>query len=577
MSIFRRITATVAFVAVAVFTSAQVEQPTMLVQTLDTLVNETSGLIFLNGKLWTHNDSGSEAKLFCIDSTSGQVVASKVIKGVSNNDWEDIAKDKSNVYIGNFGSVCNEKQILRIKIADLENPALDSIVPRIINFTYGNPDYPESNFEANNTRFDCEAMIAKDDTIFLFSKNWVDHKTFLYAIPNKANFTHTVLPIDTLELNYLITAADYDFVTNTVALAGYTYSTLDSKPHITLLTNFAGNNFFSGNVTNQEFSSPSSLTNQAGGITYNQIEGIAFRDSCRLWVSNERVEKSVSFFTLRIDPHLREFRITNPTIVNNAADEPTFPEEPLPIDIQIELSDTAVLVGETIRFTDLSTQEPRTWIWTFEGGEPATSNEQNPQVRYNEAGRFSVSLHAENESSSEIKHYENLVKVYESAEADFTAEITTINENNTVRFTNTSQNAESYAWTFENGEPATSNEQNPEIRYSSEGSFAVSLIACNPVSCDTIVKENFIVVNDILDIELARLAIFPNPTSDCLTVDSDGDFGFEIINAKGVIVMKSHKKNQPHTKIDISFLPAGMYIFKVEVGQKFYEIKFAKI
>lgn len=328
MNIIHKILATATFVTVAFFASAQVEQPTMVVQELDNLVDETSGLVFINGKLWTHNDSGGEAKIYCIDTVTGQVTATKVIANVENEDWEDMAKDSAHLYIGNFGSTSHNKQIVRINIEDLENAEMDTLVPSTINFTYGNSDYPEPDFSANNTRFDCEAMIAKDDTIFLFSKNWIDHKTYLYAIPNTTDIEHTITPIDTLELDYLVCGADYDYVSNTVALVGYTYSTLDSKPHITLLTGFEGNKFFSGEHTNQEFTQPSSLTNQSGGITYNQVEGIVFRDYGRLWVTNERVEKSVSFFTLRISPHLREFKITNPQIVTDTT--PTLPDDPDP-------------------------------------------------------------------------------------------------------------------------------------------------------------------------------------------------------------------------------------------------------
>ena len=397
MNFIQKILATAAFVSVAFFVSAQVEQPTMVVQELDTLVDETSGLIFINGKLWTHNDSGGKAKIYCIDTITGQVTDTKVIAEVINEDWEDMAKDKTHLYIGNFGAMSTNKQIIRIKIEDLENPDIDTIIPRVINFTYGNNDYPESDFSVTNTRFDCEAMIAKDDTIFLFSKNWIDNKTYLYAIPNKANFAHIITPIDTLDLDYLVCGADYDYASNTVALVGYTYSSLDSKPHITLLTGFEGNRFFSGTHTNQEFTQPSSLTNQSGGITYNQVEGVVFRDSGRLWVTNERVEKSVSFFTLRIPPHLREFRITNPLSINDPNTEPTYPEEPMPISISIDVDNNReILEGDTVSFIDMSTQNPTSWQWTFEGGTPESSNEQNPQIVYRNAGIYNVTITAEN-------------------------------------------------------------------------------------------------------------------------------------------------------------------------------------
>lgn len=51
-----------------------------------------------------------------------------------------------------------------------------------------------------------------------------------------------------------------------------------------------------------------------------------------------------------------------------------------------------VLLGGQVRFNDLSANFPTRWEWTFEGGTPATSTEQNPTVTYNQPGKFKVTL-----------------------------------------------------------------------------------------------------------------------------------------------------------------------------------------
>ena len=51
-----------------------------------------------------------------------------------------------------------------------------------------------------------------------------------------------------------------------------------------------------------------------------------------------------------------------------------------------------VLLGGQVKFTDLSSGFPTSWQWTFEGGTPATSTEQNPTVTYNQPGKFKVTL-----------------------------------------------------------------------------------------------------------------------------------------------------------------------------------------
>jgi len=62
--------------------------------------------------------------------------------------------------------------------------------------------------------------------------------------------------------------------------------------------------------------------------------------------------------------------------------------------------------GETVTFTDLSTNNPTEWSWTFEGGEPATSTDANPVVTYAEAGTYNVTLVSTNvagDSEAEVK------------------------------------------------------------------------------------------------------------------------------------------------------------------------------
>lgn len=57
---------------------------------------------------------------------------------------------------------------------------------------------------------------------------------------------------------------------------------------------------------------------------------------------------------------------------------------------------TKVLRGGELTFTDLSTNFPTSWAWTFENGNPATSTVQNPRVKYSTPGKFKVSLTSTN-------------------------------------------------------------------------------------------------------------------------------------------------------------------------------------
>ena len=56
--------------------------------------------------------------------------------------------------------------------------------------------------------------------------------------------------------------------------------------------------------------------------------------------------------------------------------------------------------GTAIEFTDMSTNNPTSWSWTFEGGIPSVSSEQSPIVAYLDEGVFNVSLTTSNQAGT---------------------------------------------------------------------------------------------------------------------------------------------------------------------------------
>ncbi|MGI6342163.1 MAG: lamin tail domain-containing protein [Bacteroidales bacterium] len=72
---------------------------------------------------------------------------------------------------------------------------------------------------------------------------------------------------------------------------------------------------------------------------------------------------------------------------------------------------TDIFEGDMVRFTDLSTNSPIEWNWTFEGGTPETSTERNPEVVYNTFGDYSVTLVVANENGSDSLTLTNYIHV----------------------------------------------------------------------------------------------------------------------------------------------------------------------
>lgn len=74
---------------------------------------------------------------------------------------------------------------------------------------------------------------------------------------------------------------------------------------------------------------------------------------------------------------------------------------------------TNVCLGSTIQFNDSTENSPRTWSWTFEGGTPLTSSDQNPVVTYNTPGLYSVTLTTSNTMGENTKNVTDYITVIE--------------------------------------------------------------------------------------------------------------------------------------------------------------------
>ncbi|MBP6386984.1 MAG: hypothetical protein KA313_10895 [Pseudarcicella sp.] len=144
------------------------------------VVNESSGLAYDNNNLWTLNDSGGKNVIYKIDK-KGTLQDSIVIQNAINQDWEELAIDKNqNVFVGDFGNNNNTRRNLTIYKTSL----LGKSNVEKINFHYGDQSsFPPVESQKN---YDCEAMFAFNDSLYLFSKNRGDKNVKLYALPQQA-------------------------------------------------------------------------------------------------------------------------------------------------------------------------------------------------------------------------------------------------------------------------------------------------------------------------------------------------------------------------------------------------------
>jgi PKD repeat protein len=82
---------------------------------------------------------------------------------------------------------------------------------------------------------------------------------------------------------------------------------------------------------------------------------------------------------------------------------------------------TTVIVGNSVVFTDLSSNDPTSWSWSFPGGTPSSSSLQNPVVVYDTEGTYSVTLTVQNNEGSDSYTASDYINVVLDTPSDYCA------------------------------------------------------------------------------------------------------------------------------------------------------------
>jgi hypothetical protein len=235
---------------------------------------ESSGLVFSDGKLWTHNDSGNPAVISSIDTATGTVLQTIYIDNFPNTDWEDITADSAYLYIADCGNNNGDRhdlKILKIAKAGIGAGSIVHVNAQAIYLSYAD----QTSFISNPfTNYDCEAIISLRDSLYLFTKDRGDNQTRVYRV-SKAPGTYSLSPYTSYNVGGLITGASYNAQTAEIMLIGYSLTRYNS--FLMLLNNYAGDMFFSGNKRTVDINN--------GGAW--QTEAVAWMPGNRLFISCE--------------------------------------------------------------------------------------------------------------------------------------------------------------------------------------------------------------------------------------------------------------------------------------------------
>ncbi len=235
-------------------------------------------------------------------------------------------------------------------------------------------------------------------------------------------------------------------------------------------------------------------------------------------------------------------------------------------------------VGQ-VQFTDNSTGGATSWSWTFEGGEPATSTEQNPLVTYNAAGIYDVTLAATGTAGTSSTTKTDYITVNPKPAA--ATAIIGSNQGcqgySEIYSVDPISLATGYMWTLEPIEAgnALQNGNSCTVLWSDQFEGNATMKVCGINECgEGVWSEDFmVIVQNCTGINDGKgnvsLNIYPNPASGNFTVEFTATdvVNFTLVNALGEVVYKENKieTNGFFTKnINVNGIVKGVYYLKIE-------------
>ncbi|MBQ1654970.1 MAG: PKD domain-containing protein [Bacteroidales bacterium] len=211
-----------------------------------------------------------------------------------------------------------------------------------------------------------------------------------------------------------------------------------------------------------------------------------------------------------------------------------------------------IMVGESIVYTSACNENTTSIEWTFQGGDPATSTDDQVTVTYAAAGSYTTTLVAYGEGGRQSTKTLNVNVSEPTVEASFTTDpaytnliiyqMLSVETGTTVTYTSTCNSyTDHIAWTFEGGDPTTSTEDVVAVTYTTAGSFTTTLIAYNEegtltdtVTLSVTVTESGVAVDENA---ISEISVYPNPTSSIINIAAEGMQNITIIDMAGRVVM----------------------------------------
>lgn len=225
-------------------------------------------------------------------------------------------------------------------------------------------------------------------------------------------------------------------------------------------------------------------------------------------------------------------------------------------DANFTSANTTLCPGDSVTFTDQSTNNPTSWQWTFAGGIPAASTLQHPTVVYPSSGTYAVQLVASSLYGTDTLHLTSYITVNSTPAAPV---ITQINDSTLQSSVPTGNQ-----WNDTNGPiaGATGATFEPSIN----GLYSVTYTDANGCTVTT-APFTFINTTGVEETGELPFSIYPNPAADYIwfsrpmAVELHDITGKELLKT-GVISM-----------LDMNGFVSGVYLLETKEGQVYRIIK----
>ena len=217
--------------------------------------------------------------------------------------------------------------------------------------------------------------------------------------------------------------------------------------------------------------------------------------------------------------------------------------------------------------------------WSF--GDGSTSDAKDPLKQYSATGTYSVLL------TTAITGYHTQcsepmaksITVEPRPIASFSSSANVVQPGDTILFSNTSSGG-SCSWDFGDSTAIVNDCADHNHVFDSLGTYVVTLTITSPYGCEEIQTDTISVsgaVGTNQSIASAEMKVYPNPADDFLNVSWGSaavNTELTIFDLQGKAVLVHNTQNDLGTRLQLSNIPAGMYILQMRQDEHRESLRF---